>query len=248
MLVFAFSEFWLEPPKFRFAAGEKVSVDVSEGENLVGEKWMPGNRHLLRAQLVSLNTTTELLADAKKAGEKSFSFVPPKAGTHLVAVESTLFKETLNADAAREYLTNQGQDDVLHKRQQSGAVSELVLNTQLSTKLAIQCGSVTDDAFSKRVGFRLELVLNKNPYSLKVGDHVQCLVLLDGKPQPHMLLRVWTRVKQMSFQQDMYTENDGTATFPIGYPGVWMVGAVLVVPSSHVGEWDNLKTSYIFGI
>ena len=51
------------------------------------------------------------------------------------------------------------------------------------------------------------------------------------------------------FQQDIYTEDDGTIKFPISNDGPWMVSAVKMVASEKEGaDYESSWASLVFGI
>ncbi len=116
-------------------------------------------------------------------------------------------------------------------------------------KLLIQAGAKTDDTFNKKIGARVEIIPKQNPYLLKSGDYLQCLVLFDGKPCAHQMIRVWSKIGNNTFEQNNYTENDGTIKFPISSKGPWMVSTVKMVPSEKPGaEWQTFWSNLVFGI
>ena len=115
-------------------------------------------------------------------------------------------------------------------------------------KLLVQAGNKADEVYSQRTGSKLEIVPLQNPNKLVTGDRLSCLLLLDGKPFPHTLVRVWNRVNRTSFQQNLYTENDGTITFPISIKGAWMVSATAIDRSIRDGDVHTVKSTFVFGI
>jgi uncharacterized GH25 family protein len=112
-----------------------------------------------------------------------------------------------------------------------------------------QVGDKKDDTFRKKIGLRIEIIPNQNPYLLKSGDYLQCLVLFDGKPSAHQMVKVWNKIGNTTFQQNNYTENDGTIKFPISSKGPWMVSTVKMIPSEKPGaDWQSFWSSLVFGI
>ncbi len=116
-------------------------------------------------------------------------------------------------------------------------------------KVLVQTGSKPDDTFKRTVGFRYEVTPVQNPYSLKVGDHLQCQISYEGKPAAHALVKVWNKVNNTTFLQNIYTETDGTIRFPISATGPWMVSSVRMIPSEKEGaDYHSLWASLVFGI
>jgi len=113
----------------------------------------------------------------------------------------------------------------------------------------VQVGEKTDDTYKKKIGLRYEIVPDQNPYTLKTGDHLQCKVYYEGKPAAHTLVKVWSRINNTTFLQNIYTENDGSIRFPISTSGSWMVSSVKMIKSEKEGaDYHSLWASLVFGI
>ena len=116
-------------------------------------------------------------------------------------------------------------------------------------KLIVQVGEKKDDTFKKLVGLRYEIVPSQNPYLLKTGDYLQCKIFYEGKVVPHALVKIWSKIDNTTFLQNIYTEKDGSVRFPISTSGDWMVSSVKMIKSEKPGaEYHSLWASLVFGI
>ena len=171
-------------------------------------------------------------------------------GTQLLAVRSNASYRTWGADQFNAYLEEEGLDEIaeLRKAKNYTADSATEYYTRFA-KVLVQVGERIDDTFKKKTGQCLEIILDKNPYLVKSGDYLQCLILYEGKPLPHTLVKVWNRLNRTTFLQNIYTEKDGTIKFPISAKGAWMVSTVKMIPSEKpAAEWHSLWGSLVFGI
>ncbi len=117
------------------------------------------------------------------------------------------------------------------------------------TKLLIQCGDKLDDTYKQKANLRLEIIPLQNPYALKSGDYMQCLLLFNGKPCPHQMVKIWNKIGNASIAQNAFSENDGTIKFPISSKGPWMVSTVKMISSEKPGaDWQSFWGSLVFGI
>jgi uncharacterized GH25 family protein len=74
-------------------------------------------------------------------------------------------------------------------------------------------------------------------------------VLFEGKPLPHALVKVWSRLNNTTFLQNIYTEKDGMIKFPISTKGAWMVSTVKMISSDlPTSQYHSLWGSLVFGI
>ncbi|MCW5909455.1 MAG: DUF4198 domain-containing protein [Cyclobacteriaceae bacterium] len=242
-------EFWLQPKKFRYKAGEEIKIDLMVGEGFEGEFWDLSRHKVVKFDLHRLNRVRDLTKEVKNTSG-NILFKADYGGIYLFALQSNDAYIELEGDKFNEYLEEDGLDYILDQRKKDNTLDRR--STEYYTrfaKLLVQNGDRTDNTFKKVVGLRYEIVPEQNPYDLKAGDYLQCKVLYEGKPVPHALVKVWNRMRDTAFLQNIYTENDGTIRFPISAAGPWMVSSVKMIASEKEGaEYHSLWASLVFGI
>jgi uncharacterized GH25 family protein len=243
-------EFWLQPAKFRFALGETIKLDFMVGESFTGEFWDLKKHKAEKIQLHRLSRSRDLAKEVKSTQGNNLDLKADQEGTYLFSLQSNAAYIELEGEKFNDYLKEDGLDYILDERTKSGSLTKK--STEFYTrfaKLLVQTGNKTDDTYKKRLGLRYEIIPDQNPYALKVGDHLQCRVLFDGKPAAHALVKVWNKVNNTTFLQNIYTENDGTMRFPLSASGPWMVSSVRMIRSEKEGaEYHSLWASLVFGI
>ncbi len=249
-LVSPVEECWLEPDKFRYAVGEEVKIDFLMGENFVGERWDGKENKAALVQWFSASGMKDLSKEARAEPGNQLKVKGQQEGTQMVVMETNALTRDWEADKFKAYLEDNGLDDLASAGRNATGREEPVREEYMRyAKLLVQTGAKTDDTYKKRVGLRLEIVPEKNPYTLRKGDHLQCLVLYEGKPVPHSLVKVWSRLNRTTFLQTMYTEDDGTIRFPVSTKGGWMVSTVKMVRGEKPGtRCNSLWGSLVFGI
>ncbi len=243
-------EFWLQPKKFRYTVGEEMKVDFMVGESFTGEFWDLGRHKVEKAEMHSFGVVRNLMKDIKNTKGNNLTYKFIKEGTHLVALESNAAFIELDAAKFNAYLKEDGMEDILESRKSNNLLDQPAKEYyKRYAKLLVQSGARKDDTFSKRIGFRYEIVPLQNPYNLKSGDYLECRLMWQGRPSPHSLVKVWSHVGNRIFIQEIYTEDDGTIKFPISNNGPWMVSAVKIVPSVKQGaDYESSWASLVFGI
>jgi len=243
-------EFWLLPKKFRYKAGEEIKVDLMVGEGFEGEFWDLKRHKVEDLKLHRLNGVKDLTKEVKPTEGNNLNYKIDLGGTYLFTLKSNDAYIELEGKEFNAYLEEDGLDYILDQRKKSNSLDKK--STEYYTrfaKLLVQSGERTDNTFKKVVGLKYEIVPEQNPYDLKVGDYLTCKVLYEGKPAPHTLVKVWNRVRDTSFMQNIYTENDGTIRFPISAAGPWMVSSVRMIASEkEAAEYHSLWASLVFGI
>lgn len=249
-LASAAEECWLEPERFRYAIGEEIKIDFLTGENFVGGFWDGKENKAQVVQWLSASGVKDLSKEIKPTRGNNVTLKVLQEGTQMVAMETNTLSREWGAGKFGPYLEDNGLDGIVDARK-NAHVSEQPVKEEFTryTKVLAQVGEKTDDTFKKKAGLRLEIIPEKNPYALRTGDHLQCRVLFEGKPSPHTLVKVWSRLKHTTFLQNIYTEDDGTLRFPISTKGPWMVSTVKMVPGEKPGvDWHSIWGSLVFGI
>jgi len=227
-----------------------MAVDFMVGESFAGEFWDLKDHKVERLEMYNLDGKKDLLSEVKPTQGKNLSFTFSQAGTHLLTMQSDIAYIELEAQKFNDYLKEDGLDYILDERKKANELEKPSKEHYTRfTKLLVQSGDKPDDTYKKKVGLRLEIIPDKNPYALTSGDHLQCQILFEGKPSAHALVKVWSHIGNRVFLQNIYTENDGTIKFPISNKGPWMVSSVQMIHSEKDKSiYHSLWTSLVFGI
>lgn len=242
-------EFWLHPSKFKYNVGEELKVLLLKGDNFVGEPLT--NKNLFeKIELLQLTKQTDLTNQVNQSDKSIFKVKLEEEGTYQIAAVS---KEIIIDKSAQEFnddLKKLDLDEVMNIRTKSNSLNKPVRENSFTfSKLIVQSGNKTNDTFKKKNGAKLEIIPLQNPTTLKTGDYIQCLILFDGKPLQHQLVKVWNKIGNASILQNTYTENDGRTKFPISSRGQWMVSTIKMIASEKAGaDWQSFKGSLMFGI
>ncbi|HCW05940.1 MAG TPA: hypothetical protein DGG95_01095 [Cytophagales bacterium] len=243
-------EFWLQPKKFRFAVGEETRIEFLVGENFNGEPWDLRKNKIEKLELHQQNKVSDLKGEVKLEEKEKLKIKFTEEGTYVLSMQSNESFIALDSKKFNDYLTDEGLDEIrsIRAKTNSSDKPSRELYSRYA-KLLLQTGSKKDDTFKKRVGFKIEIVPLQNPYNLKSGDYLQCLILFDGKALPHQLVKIWNIIGNASILQNAYTENDGTIKFPISGRGPWMISTVKMIESQKsVADWQSFWGSLTFEI
>jgi uncharacterized GH25 family protein len=243
-------EFWLQPKKYRYQLGEEVKIDFMVGEGFTGEFWDLNRHKAEKAELHSASGVRDLTNEVKTINGNNLSLKADQEGTCVIAMQSNAAYIELEAQAFNDYLKEDGLDNILNERRKLNQLEKPSREFYSRfAKLMVQVGDKNDETFRKKIGLRYEIIPDQNPYSLKTGDYLQCKVFYEGKPVPHALVKVWSKINNTTFLQNIYTENDGSVRFPISTRGEWMVSSVKMINSEKAGaDYHSLWASLVFGI
>ncbi len=243
-------EFWLQPLKFNYQLNDEATINFMVGENFTGEQWDLTKHKVELLEWHTADAKADLTTQVKNVKGSRLMQKLSNEGTHLFAMKSNAAYIELGAEKFNEYLKEDGLDYILNERKKKNILqTPSKENYTRFAKLIMQVGDKTDDTYKKKVGFRIEIVPQNNPYTIKTGDYLQCLVLFEGKPLSHTLVKVWSKLNHTTFLQNIYTENDGMIKFPISTKGEWMVSTVKMISNDlPTSQYHSLWGSLVFGI
>ncbi len=241
-------EFWLQPQKFFYAVGEKALINFKVGENFSGEDWDLNRHKVERLELHNSAGVADHKADIKKE-KPNVEMLLSDLGTQLVVMQSDNAFSDLEGQKFNEYLKEDGLDDILSIREKNKALDKR--GTEFysrHSKLLLQVGNRQDNTYKKIIGLPIEIVPEKNPYAMKLGESNKFTILWEGKPLFGARVKVWNRKDGQVAIQNIYSQKDGTIEFPLSNTGAWMVSVVKMVPSKKEGaEWQSYWGSLVFG-
>ncbi len=91
-------------------------------------------------------------------------------------------------------------------------------------KTILQAGKKTTD-FSKKCGFRVEIIPMRNPEEIKPGEFLHVKILFEGKPLSTFVYATYSGYKPVedAFPVMVRSDKNGIARIKISVPGEWMV-------------------------
>ena len=243
-------EFWLQPKKYKCKVCEEIRLDFMVGESFTGEFWDMSRHKVEKLTLHLLGGVKDLVKEVKSTKGNNLTYKTDQEGTYLLAMQSNAAYIEMEAKAFNDYLKEDGLDNILDDRKRLNQLdrpSKEIYSRY--AKLMLQVGEKIDDTFRKNIGLRYEIVPDQNPYTLKTGDYLQCKVYYEGKAAPHTLVKVWSKINNTTFLQNIYSEDDGSIRFPISTSSEWMVSSVKMIKSETEGaQYHSLWASLVFGI
>ncbi|HTH54888.1 MAG TPA: DUF4198 domain-containing protein [Cyclobacteriaceae bacterium] len=243
-------EFWLQPKKFKYKVGEEMKIDFLVGENFEGEPWDLKKNKIEKLELHHLAKVTDLRTQVKREEKDKLKVKFLEAGTYLLSMQSDNAFIELDAQKFNDYLQEDGLDEILDIRTKTKTMDKPSKEFYSRyVKVFVQVGDKADDTFKKKTNLRLEIIPQQNPCQLKSGDYLTCILLFDGKPMPHQMVKIWNKIGNNSVLQNAFTENDGTVKFPISSKGPWMLSTVKMKASEKPGaDWQSFWGSLVFGV
>jgi uncharacterized GH25 family protein len=110
-------------------------------------------------------------------------------------------------------------------------------------------GSDAGSGYDRVLGLRLELIPEKNPYTLAPGQDLPVRLLYGGAPLVGAKVAAVPK-DQPSRQVAQRTDAQGRVRLRLERPGVWLVKAVhmIAAPAGSGADWESFWASLTFAL
>lgn len=242
--------FWIQLSASRPAVGERVSVQMHVGDDYPGEI-VPRNNARIEKFVVARPDGTEVPMTGKDADPIAARLVPDLAGGYMIAYRSKPSSVELEGEKFTGYLKEKGLDRIIARREKEGrsaATAKEIFSRAAKFALATK-ETGPQDAATKRLGLRCEIVPKSNPALMSAGDEIAIVVLFEGKPLASTLVDARPAAdKTMKLQTR--TNERGEASIRLPIAGLWVVDTVEMVdaPKDSGAEYESIWASLAFEI
>ena len=238
--------FWIEPTTFTPAPGQRVAVRLRVGAELQGDP-VPRDPNLIK-RFVAVGPSGEApvpgVPNTEPAGFEAFA----APGLYTIVYDSGRSPVELDAAKFETYLKEEGLEAVAAARARQGksaAGAKEVFSRCAKALIAVGGpGSGHDRVF----GQRIELVAEKNPYTLAGGGELPVRLLYQGKPLAGALVMALQRGR--TDKVTARSDARGRVTLKLDRPGFWLIKAVHMIPApADAGaDWESLWASLTFAL
>ena len=248
-------EFWLQPADFFPKIGNDVSVLIRVGENFEGERWGGGSRRAEQLKISNLSGEKDLLPTLTQADSAVFSpnLKIEQNGTQMLTLATNSSFIELKPDKFLAYLKEDGLENAIAFREKNDETSKNGRELyRRCAKTLLQVSSTTDATPTRSSGLILDIIPQKNPYSLTKNQSLTCQFLYESKPLAGTLVRCWRRAEGKTEIEFTRTDSKGNATFALvkKRTGIYMVSTVRMVrlESNPRADWQSTWGSMTFAI
>lgn len=221
---------------------------VAYGFNIVAEK--PLDKLITkRFELITEDKTKNLLESLQQ--EERYPLLKTKVdfnGQGLLHLERDFTTIAIENNHFKEYLNSENIEGI--KIDETKAIQ-----TERYTrfiKALIQSDAATDDNLYKKViGYKYEIVLLNNPYTLQKNDWLHAKILYNGKPLENKIITARNRYKgDSATYQYSKTDAQGVCSFKIERLGEWFIETTHMIglEANQETDWESYWACYSFGI
>lgn len=247
-------EFWMLPQSFRLPAGGTAILSLAVGEDFQGEPIEFSRPLVAGLRRLDLRSDTDLRDLALTSpSTPSIRVDLPRAGTHIIALDTQPSFVELAAEKFNDYLREDGLVSVQRAREANGTTASPGRERfRRNIKTIVNAGARSDGTFQRRTGQKLELVPLQDPAKLRLYQPLTLQVWFDNRPLTGALVRLWHGHEPGATLVTLTAVSDarGQVTLPVARLGTWMASVVHMVPA-EAGcdcEWDSYWGNLTFDL
>ncbi len=243
-------ECWVAAKKFVLQKGEIATLSLHVGENFEPEIWK-GKIETLH--YFNGKDKKDILHLLKDTATRIFDLPLENEGTQMVALHSKDNFIRLESAKFNSYLQEDGLLDVLEFRKQNNQIDSFGTELyQRCNKILLQVGNKKTATYKQKVGTRLEILPEQNPYNKP--KKLQVKILFDNKPAAKILVVLWERINGKTLKTTQISDKNGLVNFVPTYQGNCMISTVKMVENDKEtqlkskAQWHSYWANLTFGM
>ena len=240
-------DMWIEPTTFTPEPGDIVGARLRVGQDFIGDP-LRRDDALIDQFVVQAAAGRKPLVGRPGADPAGLLRVDAP-GLMVIGYRSHPSTVEQTAEKFSQYLKDEGLETIAAlraRRGETGAVRELFSRCAKSLVLS---GTVQPTEGDHALGFTLELVAEKNPYTTTAGQELPVRLTYEGRPLADGLVVAINRnnpTEKLSARSDA----NGRVHFRLPQGGQWLIKAVHMIPAKAdaQADWESFWATLTFEI
>ncbi len=246
-------DFWLQPRSWQAAPGVAMPFVVEVGHGPFRQQWGADGGHLLALNDLARGGSIDIRALFKAGGEQPhLTRIFQRQGLHIVSLVSTNAASDLPSIRFNDYIKVEGLTPALAQRDRLRLTDtpgrELYSRR---VKALVQVGPVgaAQPQVTRAVGLTLEIVPQRNPYTLAPGELLPVEILYQGKPLPGAMVKLNNLDFDARPIEIHLTDVSGRTSFNPPRRGKWQLNVIWTKPitGNPKADFETTFSSLTFG-
>ena len=239
-------DMWIEPTSFLPDPGGVVGLRLRVGQDFLGDP-LPRDPALID-QFISVDSTGRKDVYGHDGGDPAGLVRLADPGLLIIGYQSRPKPIVLPASAFNQYLKDEGLDAIAELRTQRNQTSSAAREIfSRCAKSLVHYGLTAGAQPDRALGFILELVAEKNPYTVRAGEDFPATLTYQGRPLPGALVVAMNRANPAA-KMMARTDKKGRVRFRLSQDGIWLIKAVHMIPAPDGAnaDWASFWASLTF--
>ena len=241
-------DMWIEPTSFLPDAGKVIGVKLRIGQDFLGDP-LPRDPALID-QFISVDSSGRKPVYGHDGADPAGLVRVADSSLLILGYQSHPKPITLPAATFNQYLKEEGLDAIAElrtRRNQTNSEAREIF--ERCAKSLVRYGTPANAQADRALGFTLELVAEKHPYTLRAGEDLPVSLMYEGRALPGALVVAMNRSNPMS-KISARTDRTGHVKLRLPEDGVWLVKAVHMIPApdGSNADWASFWASLTFEV
>lgn len=239
-------DLWIEPTSFFPRPGQLVGLRLLVGQDLLGDP-LPRHDALIKAFVFEDGAGRQPVVGRDGLDPAGY-LRSEQPGLFVIGYHSLPSRVELPAEKFNRYLREEGLEKIaaLRAERHETAAGARELFSRCAKSLVLT-GTPSVAEGDRRLGFPLELVAERNPYSLGADEELPLRLIYEERPLPGALVVAMNRsapAEKLAARSD----DLGRVRFRLRAKGLWLIKAVHMVPAAAgpQAEWASFWASLTF--
>ena len=240
-------DMWIEPTTFTPKPGDIVGARLRVGQDFIGDP-LRRDDALIDQFVVQAAAGRKPLVGRPGADPAGLLRVDA-SGLMVIGYRSHPSTVEQAAEKFNQYLKEEGLEAIAAlraRRGETGGVRELFSRCAKSLVLS---GPIQPGEGDRALGFTLELLAEKNPYTMAAGQELPVRLTYESRPLADALVVAINRTnptEKLSARSDA----NGRVRFRLPHGGQWLMKAVHMIPAraDAQADWESFWASLTFEI
>ena len=245
-------EMWLEPVKYQVEKNDTILAHEKVGQNFKGNEYSYLNTSYEKLD-ITVNNKTQSVKSRIGDIPAIHELAEEEGLTILSAITTVSDVRYKTWEEFESFIKEKELDWVLIKHKERGLPTQGFTEAyQRFPKALVKVGAGKGE--DKKLGMRLEWVVETNPYTTPYKDNgvIKARLLWEGKPLKFTHVSVFNKFSDQFIRTNLSTDENGAVEIPQANGGEFLINAVqMVEPSEKVRKetgavWESLWASVTY--
>lgn len=246
-------DFWVQPKIFAVPAGGVVPLTIEVGHAQFRQRWSVSIDRVATFTTIGPDGVVDHRGELHlDTGDSDADLRFAKPGTYIIALTTSHASSILPAIRFNDYINYEGITPAIATRAAAGTTNTPGREIySRRAKALIQVGTPTarQSVATKPIGLSLEIVPERDPYTLGPDEALPVRILYDGKP----LAGAFVKLTNLDFDakpvRTQRSDAAGRAAFKIPFRGLWQMNVIWTRPlvGNADADFDTTFSSLTFG-
>ncbi|MBL8523642.1 MAG: DUF4198 domain-containing protein [Betaproteobacteria bacterium] len=240
-------DFWIEPSIFSAQPGQRIELRLRVGEHLAGD---PVLLDAVRGrQFVMQDAVERKPVAVRVAADPAGSVTVSRPGLQVIGYFNQPARIELPAEKFNAYLKEEGLDSIIALRGQRNQTDSSARELYARCAKSLVLSGEPDESGDRRLGFPLELLAERNPYTLAADQLLPVRLTFLDKPVEGALVMALSSLNPAE-KLSARTDRDGRVQFQLRASGMWLIKAVHMIEVSEGidADWASYWASLTFAL